>query len=101
MENQNIKYNVYYFFIQKGKAQILLIASLIIKRNIIINSRRCITFMGLCTQAFCAVTSPLYSQHNLGSLIIQNYSIDPNEVSRFLKKKNLSTSFAVSISNIN
>ena len=40
MENQNIKYHVYYLFIQKGKMQILFIAPLIIKRNIIITSRR-------------------------------------------------------------
>lgn len=85
-ENQNIKYNVYYFFIQKGKTQILLIAFLIIKRNIIITGRRCITFMGLCTPAFCAI---LYYSHSINywGLIKQNYTIDPNEVSRFLKKK--------------
>ena len=43
-ENQNIKYHVYYLFMQKGKTQILFIALLIVKRNIIITSRRVFLF---------------------------------------------------------
>lgn len=72
MKNQNIRSNIYYFFVQKGKTLILLIASLIVKRNIIITKRRCITFMGLYTPAFCPIIlTALIIEAQLGKITVQ------------------------------
>lgn len=98
-KNQNIKYNVYYFFIQNGKTQILLTVSLITKRNIIITEEDVLLSWGLAHQLWF-----YYFSHsvNYWGLLRQNYSIDPNEVSRFLTKPLtiFLHHFEVSVSNV-